>query len=111
MALARVVVVHCGDEKIHYWTLANASQRTGHDKDFFKMGPFLLVSQGKTSARRRWRGSQAHYFDVGSVEISQVLDPDSTDDDGFDAWFRLTVTDIPLVGCSMETLDAVGRAN
>jgi hypothetical protein len=28
---------------MHYWNLASASQRTGHDTDFFKMGAYFFL--------------------------------------------------------------------
>jgi len=40
------------------------------------------------------------------TQIAKVLDSDSANNSELDAWLRMTASDIPLVGWSMETLDA-----
>jgi hypothetical protein len=44
------------------------------------------------------------------ARISKVLDPDNANSDDFDAWLRMTATDIYLADCSVATLDAAWQS-
>ena len=41
---AKLVLLHIGNERLHYFTLAQGAQRTGDDMDFLRMGTHFFLS-------------------------------------------------------------------